>query len=430
MILCARRPTAFPEGDLEGITYAPWAQARLCDQDSEDSMSSEVTPEELIIRRVRERVTGLHPNVFPNVWGDRRIATGVFGRIWAEGFGALEPAEGLAGVRRPAAGTPKCDEWVCHWGGLWLSFDSGDSGVRALVKTWSRLALCGVLGDRPELLDDVIFPSPEEAESEASLPAGSDDKSLPADAVAPAETVESSHPESGSAGMHGECSSAAPSPAEECSSRANADKTPAGSSTPAEVTVKASDEASLVEGREEKTPAEDTASSLPKVGSGREAPLVPSPASEVLAGTKEVRAEGEPEVGGGGGDNERGEEKQSKVVATPAGEGAPVNSPAAVCTDSSGQESTKGSAGEASTKEAPGDMPLLGRGGSRNPPTEEVPGGTSVSGQTDMAKSPVDEATGDVSSPKRIDSKKAPFGAVPGSVSSRSSGCREDVSGR
>ena len=27
-------------------------------------MSSEVTPEELIIRRVRERVTGLHPNVF------------------------------------------------------------------------------------------------------------------------------------------------------------------------------------------------------------------------------------------------------------------------------------------------------------------------------------------------------------------------------
>ena len=290
VVLCARRPTAFPQGDLEGVTYAPWAQACLCDQDSGESMSSEVTPEELIIRRVRERVAGLHPNVFPNVWGDCRIAAGVFDRIRAEGFGALEAAEGLSGVRRPSEGTPKCEEWVCHWGGRWFSFDGGDSGVRALVKTWSRLALCGVLGDRPELLDDIIFPLPKDAEGRASLPEGSDDKSLPANAVVPAETDESSSPESGSARADKGCGSAAPGPAEECSSAANAEETPVGSLTSAEVTVKVSGEVSPVEGGKEEIPAEDAVSSLDKDRGRRRNAVGPfSGLLRSFAGTKEVQ---------------------------------------------------------------------------------------------------------------------------------------------
>ena len=51
-----------------------------------------------------------------------------------------------------------------------------------------------------------------------------------------------------------------------------------------------------------------------------------------------------------------------KVIATPAGEGEPVNSPAEVDTDSSGQESTKGSAGGSSADEAPGGTPSLDHG--------------------------------------------------------------------
>ena len=92
------------------MIYAPWEQAHLCIKGSEGSTSSEVTPEELIIRRVRERMAGLYPNVFPNVWGDRQIAAGVFDRIWVEGFRALRAAEDLSGVRRPSEGTPMYEE--------------------------------------------------------------------------------------------------------------------------------------------------------------------------------------------------------------------------------------------------------------------------------------------------------------------------------
>ena len=272
-------------------------------------MSSEVTPEELIIRRVRERVAGLHPNVFPNVWGDRRIAAGVFDRIRVEGFGALEAAEGLSGVRRPSEGTPKCEEWVCHWGGRWFSFDGGDSGVRALAKTWSRLALCGVLGDRPELLDNVIFPLPEDAEGRASLPEGSDDKSLPANAVVPAETDETSSPESGSAKADEGCGTAVPGPAEECSSAANAKETPAGSLTSAEVS-RQSVGRSVAGGGWEGGDSGSRCRVSFRQGWGRRKNAVRSllRPPRFLRAPKEVQSGGEPGVGSSSGGSGKGEE--------------------------------------------------------------------------------------------------------------------------
>ena len=288
----------------------------------------------------------------------------------------------------------------------------------ALAKTWSWLALCGVLGDYPELLDDIVLSLPGNAEDRVSLPVGSDDMSLPANTVVPAARDDTSSPEPGSARVSEECDKAVPGSAEECNSAANAEEAPPDNLALAEVAAQVPGEVSPIEGGKERTPAAGTVSPLRKGGDGRRMPSVPSPSAEVLVGAKEVQSGGEPGVGNSSVDSRKGEDEQPKAIVTPAGEGEPVSSPAEVDTDLSGQESAEDGTRGSSADGVPGSTPMLDHGDRRHPLAKEVPGDVLSSDRTSMKELSANEVLGDVSSSDQTGMKEPLADEVPGDVSS------------
>ena len=96
-----------------------------------------------LMARIRAELPGLHPNVFPNVWGVSGADVQVLERVRADGFACLSEVDGFPGVRAVDVGGDLGRLGVCHWSGWWLSFLLEDTASVARVRVLGRAASTG-----------------------------------------------------------------------------------------------------------------------------------------------------------------------------------------------------------------------------------------------------------------------------------------------